>query len=179
MVKPIDTLQIEKKFGKPWKYWMDYMKSINARELTHTEIAKRVNEKINDSWWAQTITVAYEQKSGRRKPGQRADGTYEASVTKSIDEDPAKLAEKWSEFAKDNKQLQAKMKDKPQISKTQKSNLWKAELENSNKATVAFEKMKNGKTQMAVMQKNIKKEAELEKSKKFWKNIFDKFIRGK
>ncbi len=177
MVKPIDTLQIEKKFGKPWKYWMDYMQSINASELTHTEIAKKVNEKINDSWWAQTITVAYEQKSGRRKPGQRADGTYEASVTKSSDEDPAKLAEKWNEFSKDNKELQSKMKDKPRISKTKKNNLWKAELENSNKATVAFEKMKNGKTQIAVMQQKIKTQSDLEKSKKFWQNILNKFLK--
>jgi hypothetical protein len=88
MIKPIDIESIENKFGEPWAYWMDYMESIGAKDLSHTEIAKKVDSKINDSWWSQTITVAYEQQSGRRKPGQRADGTYEASATKMSDKDP-------------------------------------------------------------------------------------------
>ncbi|MFF2271238.1 hypothetical protein ACFVTX_03140 [Agromyces sp. NPDC058136] len=38
-----------------------------------------------DPWWAQHVTVAYEQARGIRRPGQRQDGTYEASVTRTVE----------------------------------------------------------------------------------------------
>ena len=37
-----------------------------------------------DGWWAQGITVGYEQAHGRRLPGQQADGTFSVTVTKTI-----------------------------------------------------------------------------------------------
>jgi len=175
MIKPIDIESIENKFGEPWGYWMDYMESIGAKDLSHTEIAKKIDSKINDSWWAQTITVAYEQQSGRRKPGQRADGTYEASTTKMSDKDPQDLIKKWSSYAANNPELKNKLASDPEVSKTPKRHSWKAELKNSNRAFVAFEKMKSGKTQISVMEQRIKTENELEASKKFWKKALEEF----
>nr|NLD40055.1 hypothetical protein [Actinomycetales bacterium] len=37
-----------------------------------------------DPWWAQGITVAYQQERGLRRPGQVADGTFEASISKTL-----------------------------------------------------------------------------------------------
>ncbi|OLT47888.1 hypothetical protein [Cellulosimicrobium sp. CUA-896] len=37
-----------------------------------------------DGWWAQSLTVAYEQERGMRAPGQRSDGTYEVSPSRSV-----------------------------------------------------------------------------------------------
>lgn len=50
-----------------------------------------VNEHGVDPWWAQGVTVAYEQARGIRRPGQRQDGTFEVSVTRTIaaDVEPA------------------------------------------------------------------------------------------
>jgi hypothetical protein len=175
MIKPLDIESIEKKFGEPWSYWMEYMQSIGAKDLSHAEIAKKVDSKINDSWWAQTITVAYEQQSGRRKPGQREDGTYEASTTKMINEEPEVLIEKWTKYVNNDISIKNKLASEPKVSKTPKRHSWKAELKNSNKAFVAFEKMDSGKTQISVMEQRIKTENELKASKEFWKKSLKKF----
>ena len=41
------------------------------------------------AWWAQSITVGFEQARGIRRPGQRQDGTYEASVSRTVSLDTA------------------------------------------------------------------------------------------
>jgi hypothetical protein len=43
-----------------------------------------VGEQGVDPWWAQGVTVGYEQARGIRSPGQRQDGTFEVSVTRTI-----------------------------------------------------------------------------------------------
>ena len=64
-----------------------------ATELGHSKIARwLVEEHRVDGWWAQGITVSYEQARGLRAPGQRADGTFEASVTKTL---PATVEQIW------------------------------------------------------------------------------------
>ncbi|MGH2705925.1 MAG: hypothetical protein ACRDJ4_12795 [Actinomycetota bacterium] len=37
-----------------------------------------------DGWWAQSITVAYEQARGIRAPGQGADGRYTVGVSRTV-----------------------------------------------------------------------------------------------
>ena len=44
-----------------------------------------------DGWWAQTVTVGWERITGRRLPHQMPDGTFTASVTRTITTDPAAL----------------------------------------------------------------------------------------
>ena len=48
----------------------------------------------NPAWWAQSVTVAYEQDSGRRFPGQRPKGTFQTSVSKSTQLGMAELMDK-------------------------------------------------------------------------------------
>lgn len=50
----------------------------------HPRIVAWLTEAGVDAWWAQHVTVAYEQARGIRAPGQRQDGTFEASVSRSI-----------------------------------------------------------------------------------------------
>jgi len=176
MIKSVNITSIEKKFGKSWDYWMKYMSSINAGTLNHAEIAKLVDKKIHDSWWAQNITVAYEQQSGRRKPGQREDGTFEASISKTSTYEPEVLIKKWTKYAEKNKKFNNRLATEPKISNTTKRHLWKVNLKNSNKAFVATEKMKNGKSQISVMEQRIKTEKELEIAKKFWTSVMRDFF---
>ena len=91
------------------------------------------------------------------------------------DKDPRDLIKKWTSYAANNPELKNKLASDPEVSKTPKRHSWKAELKNSNRAFVAFEKMKSGKTQISVMEQRIKTEKELEASKKFWKKSLEEF----
>jgi hypothetical protein len=72
--------------GADWKTWLALLDERGAAELDHTAIARMlVREFEIDGWWAQSITVGYEQERGLREPGQRPDGTFSANASKTLD----------------------------------------------------------------------------------------------
>jgi uncharacterized protein YndB with AHSA1/START domain len=73
---------LKAKTGCTWERWVKALDHAQAYTWPHREIAKYVEEKYQVSaWWAQTVTVGYERIKGMRAIGQRRDGSFE--VTKS------------------------------------------------------------------------------------------------
>lgn len=71
--------------GADWKTWLALLDERGAAELDHAAIARMlVREFEIDGWWAQSITVGYEQERGLREPGQRPDGTFSANASKTL-----------------------------------------------------------------------------------------------
>jgi hypothetical protein len=67
--KPSNIKSLETGSGISWDDWLDFLK--HYKELSHTDMAKVVYEKIMEvglskspEWWAQGVTVAYEQHQG-------------------------------------------------------------------------------------------------------------------
>jgi hypothetical protein len=76
--------KIAEKTGRTWEQWARDLDRHNAARLSHTEIAQLVHGefKVGD-WWSQTVTVGYERIKGLRVRGQRRDGSYEASKSRT------------------------------------------------------------------------------------------------
>jgi len=71
--------------GANWETWLALLDERGAVALDHAAIARMlVSEFEIDGWWAQSITVGYEQERGLREPGQRADGTFTANASKTL-----------------------------------------------------------------------------------------------
>ncbi|RKS08737.1 uncharacterized protein DUF4287 [Nocardiopsis sp. Huas11] len=71
--------------GRDYGQWFDLLDAWGATGRTHTEMAAwLVQEHGMGGWWAQTVTVAYEQARGLRVPGQKKDG-FACSASKTID----------------------------------------------------------------------------------------------
>ncbi|HEX2145618.1 MAG TPA: hypothetical protein VHG10_14035 [Glycomyces sp.] len=71
--------------GADWKTWLGLLDERSAAELDHAAIARMLVEEFEiDGWWAQSITVGYEQERGLREPGQRPDGTFSANASKTV-----------------------------------------------------------------------------------------------
>lgn len=65
--------------------WFGMLDTAGARDWPHKQIAEHLVAAHGvDAWWAQSITVGYEQATGRRRPGQQQDGTFAASVSRRI-----------------------------------------------------------------------------------------------
>ncbi|GAB3653809.1 hypothetical protein [Glycomyces tarimensis] len=76
--------------GVDWKTWLALLDDRDATSLDHAAIADLLVKEFGvDGWWAQSITVGYEQERGLREPGQRADGTYSATASKTVPVDTA------------------------------------------------------------------------------------------
>ena len=70
--------------GRTWAAWFELLDAGGAVELGHTEIARLlIDDHGVPGWWAQSVTVAYEQARGRRAPGQRPDG-WEVTASKTV-----------------------------------------------------------------------------------------------
>jgi hypothetical protein len=71
--------------GRVRAEWHALLDAAGADGWKHPEIARWLYETQGvDGWWAQGITVGYEQAHGRRLPGQQADGTFSVTVTRTI-----------------------------------------------------------------------------------------------
>ena len=76
---------LKQRTGCTWERWVKALDRAKADTWTHGEIAKYVHEKYKiPGWWAQTVTVGYERIKGRRAIGQRQDGTFEASKSRTF-----------------------------------------------------------------------------------------------
>ena len=83
---------IKAKTGCTWESWVAALDYKKAYTWSHPEIAKYVHEKFKvPGWWTQTVTVGYERIKGLRVIGQRRDGVYEASRSKTIGVPVARL----------------------------------------------------------------------------------------
>jgi hypothetical protein len=71
--------------GCTWERWVKALDRARAYTWPHREIAKHVHEKYKiPGWWAQTVTVGYERIKGLRAVGQRRDGSFEASKSRTF-----------------------------------------------------------------------------------------------
>ena len=76
---------IRERTGRGWDEWRELIDSWPGHTEGHAAIAAWLQKQHQiDGWWAQSITVAYEQARGMRAPGQRADGTYSVTASKTI-----------------------------------------------------------------------------------------------
>jgi len=88
---------IKEKTGCSWERWVNTLDALGAERMSHRDIAALVSEKYKvASWWTQTVTVGYERIKGLRARGQRRDGTYEASKSRTFNVPVTKLFKAWA-----------------------------------------------------------------------------------
>lgn len=90
--------KIKEKTGCTWERWVRALDYHGAQQMSHREIAELVRKKYKTpSWWTQTVTVGYERIKGLRARGQRRDGSYEASKSRTFNVSAKKLFEAWAD----------------------------------------------------------------------------------
>jgi uncharacterized protein YndB with AHSA1/START domain len=71
---------------------------LGAQDMQHREIVGLVNKKYKvDGWWSQSVTVGYERIKGLRARGQRRDGSYEATKSRTFDVPVETLFDAWAD----------------------------------------------------------------------------------
>ena len=71
--------------GRTHEEWRELLEAAGALEWSHRDTAAwLVEEHGVDGWWAQGITVDFEQDRKGRLPGQQADGTFSVSRTRTV-----------------------------------------------------------------------------------------------
>jgi hypothetical protein len=89
---------IKERTGCTWERWVKALDHKGADKMSHREIALLVSEKYKvPSWWTQTVTVGYERIKGLRARGQRRDGSYEATKSRTFNVPVTTLFTAWKD----------------------------------------------------------------------------------
>jgi hypothetical protein len=78
---------IRERTGRGWEEWFDVLDEWGAADKPHTEIARWVAGQLDIpslGWNAQAITTSYERARGGREIGERADGSFTATISKTV-----------------------------------------------------------------------------------------------
>lgn len=100
---------IRKGSGKTWDEWVEILDAWGAAEKPHKDIAAYVCGLGVDGWWAQGVTVGYERIKGLRMHGQRRDGHFEGSVSKTFAVPVARLSTAWTDESERKRWLEPGM----------------------------------------------------------------------
>jgi hypothetical protein len=83
--RPYSDEVVHSNTGRTWDEWFALLDAWDAVRRPHPEIARWLMQEHGvGGWWAQGVTVAYEQARGLRAPGQRRDGSWEVTATKTV-----------------------------------------------------------------------------------------------
>jgi hypothetical protein len=96
--RPSDVA-VKRATGRDWAGWFAQLDRSGTEKLDHTTIARRLGEKHPNlsPWWRQMITVHYERARGLRVTHQKYDGSFSASVSKTVGVPVTKLYEAWAD----------------------------------------------------------------------------------
>jgi hypothetical protein len=171
MTKPIDTTKFKDATGRDFYEWLAYLKQIDAEKLSHKDIAAQLIEKAGvDGWWAQSITVAYEQHTGRRQPGQRADGTFSASAARTLEGLPDKWFPVWCALmARETIISGQKLIGAPTITSPKSGPNWRCQLADGSRVTMGATKISPEKSRAAVEHSGLSETAVLA-AKSYWRS---------
>jgi len=89
---------VKEKTGCDWTHWVYVLDKRGAAAMSHREITEivRTKYKVAD-WWSQMVTVGYERIKGLRARGQRRDGSYEATKSRTFNVPVDVLFDAWAD----------------------------------------------------------------------------------
>jgi len=89
--------KVEAKTGRRWEEWVRVLDGHDAVRMKHGEVAALLHREYGvPDWWSQMVTVGYERIKGLRARGQRLDGKYEASKSRTFSVPVATLFDAWA-----------------------------------------------------------------------------------
>jgi len=88
---------VQAKTGKTWAEWFKILDAAGARKLNHKQIATYLHDAHKvPGWWAQMVTVGYEQARGIRQKHEKPEG-FEIGGSKTLEVPVAKAFAAWED----------------------------------------------------------------------------------
>jgi len=160
----MSNASVEARTGCTWEKWVYVLDKWGAVEKTHTEIAAHIHEKYKiDGWWAQTVTVGYERIRGLRARGQRRDGGWEASKSKTIAVPVEELFEAWN-VAKTRARW---LPEKITVRRATPHKSMRISWPDGTRVELSF-LSKGDKSMVAVQHTKLTSRSEVDERKRFW-----------
>lgn len=191
--------------GRDAADWVAWLDERGGRGLPHGDLAKLAAAEIralrgpledgaksaNPDWWAQHVAVHYERHIGRRAVGQRCDGDWSASASKTVPGDMTAARDDFAGFMAgvladrgglhpDADGLPVPANADATVSDTEKWRYWRVPLADGSRVTVNVQTKAPGKdgavkSTLAVNHDSLADEAARDRSRTFWHAILAEF----
>jgi hypothetical protein len=157
--------------GCTWERWVKALDHVQAYAWPHREIAKHVHEKYKiPGWWAQGVAVGYERIKGLRAIGQRRDGAFEATKSRTF---AVPLARLYSAFH--DARLRARWL--PGVNLTVRTATREKSMRitwpDNTSVAVGFSRRGAGKSQVALTHEKLPDRAAQARVKQYWAERLD------
>jgi hypothetical protein len=162
---------IKDKTGCTWDRWVRTLDRLGAAEMPHRDIARLVHVKFKTGdWWSQTVTVGYERIKGLRACGQRRDGTYELSKSRTFDVPVKTLFDAWA-----NPTARKRWLDGAQVRVRTATPPKSMRLDWTDGSIIAIGFMPKGKSKsaVAVQHTKLREKETVNRLKEFWSERLD------
>jgi hypothetical protein len=172
MSELISDKTIEKATGAPWSTWFDRLERMGARDLTHKEIAvKLVNNFAVTGWWAQSLTVRYEQSIGRRKVGQNNKGEFSVSASKTVQGTMNEALHWWLTIANARTEFNGVEIQSSSTTETEKWRKYRAALRDGSRVVVGIYAKTPTKAGLGLQHEKILSAETAEVWRTYWKSL--------
>lgn len=162
---------VRAKTGKGWAEWFAILDGIGATGMKHRDIAEYLYaEQGVDSWWAQMVTVEYEQERGLRAKHERPEG-FEISRSKTMAAPPGVAYAAWSDGRKRRRWLPDASFE---VRKARPGKSLRITWADGTNVEVNFYAKGDGKTQVTVQHGKLPNAAAGERMKKYWAEALER-----
>ena len=163
---------VKEKTGRSWAGWVSALDKASADKLTHGDIARHIGTAYPDvsGWWAQMVTVGYERIRGLRDVGQRSDGSYNATKSRTFPVAASTLYAMFKDARRRESWLPSGVK-RVRTAITNKS--LRLDWHDGTQVNLYFEPKGTAKTTVSVEHAKLTSKADIARAKAFWNERFD------
>jgi hypothetical protein len=162
---------VKEKTGCRWDRWVKALDHYGAAEMPHREIVDLVQKKYKVAdWWAQMVTVGYERIKGLRARGQRRDGSYEATKSRTFNVPIAALHHAFADATIRRRWLS---ENGLKVRTSTPPKTIRLGLADGSIVAVGFTAKGDAKSMAALSHAKLRSKEEAEKVKKYWKERLD------
>jgi hypothetical protein len=125
--------------------------------MSHKDIAAALLRAHSLSqWWAQMLTVQYEQVIGRRVAGQDCSGSFSVSVSKTLPGTPDDALAHWLALVAGCREFSdIAISREPTVSHTEKWRYWRCGLADGSRVNVNISHKSTDKTALSVQHEKL------------------------
>lgn len=162
---------VKKGTGCRWEKWVKSLDHVRAYEWPHKEIASHIHEKYGTpGWWSQMVAGGYERIRGLRARGQKRDGSYEISKSKTV---PVPIAELYRAFASAPARRKWLGDCAITVKKATPEKSMRCLWEDGTPFEINFWPKGAAKSQAALQHSGFPSKAAAERQREFWSERFD------
>lgn len=157
---------------RTWAQWVRTLDALRAAAMPHRQIAALVQKQFNlGDWWAQSVTVGYERITGLRERGQRRDGTYETTKSRTFAVPVTVLFDAWANRATRRQWLDDV---DPVVRKATAAKSMRLQWHDGTKVEVGFFMKGTSKSAVAVAHTKLGDRTAAASAKEYWTERLDR-----